>query len=236
MSRLVALYPAAWRRRYEAEFLDLLAARPPGPRDRFDIVLGALDARFRPQLAGDRPGRLRVGYLPFLGLGAWALGLVVWLNGPLIQDEFGSYREGAAALPLFLLAVALLVIPLAGVVRDMAAGVGKLVASVGLVGAVLWSILPWVAPFGIAFVAGLLTIAAGAHRARVWPGWALPALAAVVAVPAVFFAATAFLPWYVLRDLGQDLAVAILASYAGIWIVVGGALLAGHDRGTHPAA
>ncbi len=57
MNRLLRLYPAVWRDRYGAEFEALLADRPPGLRDRIDIVRGALDARLRPQLA-DREPRL----------------------------------------------------------------------------------------------------------------------------------------------------------------------------------
>lgn len=68
MSRLLALYPGAWRARYGDEFADLLAARPPSLRDRLDIVVGAIDARMNPQVpgaadreravAGDRAARL----------------------------------------------------------------------------------------------------------------------------------------------------------------------------------
>ena len=50
MSALVRLYPRAWRERYEAEFLELLEARPPTIGDRFDILRGALDARLHPQV------------------------------------------------------------------------------------------------------------------------------------------------------------------------------------------
>ena len=44
MSALVRLYPRTWRDRYESEFLHVLESRPPSPRDRLDIVRGALDA------------------------------------------------------------------------------------------------------------------------------------------------------------------------------------------------
>jgi hypothetical protein len=50
MSRLVALYPRAWRDRYEVEFLALMADRSQTPRDRFDVLRGAVDARLHPQL------------------------------------------------------------------------------------------------------------------------------------------------------------------------------------------
>lgn len=48
MRLLMRLYPAAWRRRYEEEFLALLEERPLSPFDVVDIALGALDARLRP--------------------------------------------------------------------------------------------------------------------------------------------------------------------------------------------
>ncbi len=41
---VVRMYPRAWRRRYGVELLDLLAARPPGPRELGDLLLGALSA------------------------------------------------------------------------------------------------------------------------------------------------------------------------------------------------
>lgn len=47
MRLLLRLYPAAWRARYEDEFLAVLEARPLSPFDAFDIGLGALDARLR---------------------------------------------------------------------------------------------------------------------------------------------------------------------------------------------
>jgi hypothetical protein len=50
MNRAIALYPRAWRERYEAEFLVLLAEHPPGPRETVDIVRGAIDARLHPHL------------------------------------------------------------------------------------------------------------------------------------------------------------------------------------------
>ena len=45
---LTRLFPCAWRTRYEAEFLALLAERPAGARDLFDILRSAADARLRP--------------------------------------------------------------------------------------------------------------------------------------------------------------------------------------------
>jgi hypothetical protein len=51
--RLVDLYPAAWRTRYEAEFLVLLPDRPARGLEVVDIVLGAIGTRLNPQLIGN---------------------------------------------------------------------------------------------------------------------------------------------------------------------------------------
>jgi hypothetical protein len=45
IDRLLNLYPAAWRVRYEEEYRALLEEHPLSPRDVLDIVFGALDAR-----------------------------------------------------------------------------------------------------------------------------------------------------------------------------------------------
>jgi len=44
---LVRLYPPAWRRRYEDEFLAVLESRGAGPSVSLDITLGAFDAWMR---------------------------------------------------------------------------------------------------------------------------------------------------------------------------------------------
>ncbi len=77
---LLRLYPAAWRARYGDEFLDLLEARPPSLRDRFDVVVGAVDARVNPQLEGTADSQVRVpGDRSIRGLiGVTGLLLTVW--------------------------------------------------------------------------------------------------------------------------------------------------------------
>lgn len=47
MRWLVRLYPPAWRRRYEDEFLAVLESRGVGPSVAVDIARGALDAWVR---------------------------------------------------------------------------------------------------------------------------------------------------------------------------------------------
>ena len=55
MSRLLRLYPAAWRDRYEAELVGTLQERPVGLTGSVDIVLGAIDAHLHPELIGAAP-------------------------------------------------------------------------------------------------------------------------------------------------------------------------------------
>ena len=47
MRWLVRLYPPAWRRRYEAEFLEVLEARGLSRAVAFDVARGAVDAWLR---------------------------------------------------------------------------------------------------------------------------------------------------------------------------------------------
>jgi cytochrome b6-f complex iron-sulfur subunit len=60
-SRLLRLFPRAWRERYGPELLALLDERPPNGRDMLDLCLAALDARVRPRawaLEGKTQGQL----------------------------------------------------------------------------------------------------------------------------------------------------------------------------------
>jgi hypothetical protein len=87
MSRMLTLYPRAWRERYEIEFRALMAARPPGPRDRLDIVRGGIDARLHPQVgpglpadgALSTPARL-VAILAVAGGALWIAGGFAFYN------------------------------------------------------------------------------------------------------------------------------------------------------------
>lgn len=58
MKWLLLLYPRPWRDRYEAEFLALLDdldTRPWSLRIVLDLLLGAVDARLRPQITARSP-------------------------------------------------------------------------------------------------------------------------------------------------------------------------------------
>jgi hypothetical protein len=50
-SALIRLYPRSWRERYGDEMSDLLHAQRPSLRTYADLVAGAIDARFNPQLS-----------------------------------------------------------------------------------------------------------------------------------------------------------------------------------------
>ncbi len=109
MSHLLRLYPRPWRERYGDEFLALISDRPPSLDDRVDIVRGAIDARLHPQLTGpERPVADRSGYLVLSGFGLFVAAILLAISGPVLHDEYGTYRDGAAALPLFIGAMALL--------------------------------------------------------------------------------------------------------------------------------
>lgn len=71
MKWLVRLYPPAWRRRYEAEFLAVLEARELGPSVALDVMRGAADAWVR----GPRGDLGLTG----IGLALVAYALASWL-------------------------------------------------------------------------------------------------------------------------------------------------------------
>ena len=101
MSGLIALYPNAWRERYELEFRALMAERPPSPRDRLDIVRGALDARFHPQLNStnlDRtPLRIRVAAaVAALGGAIWVVAGLAFLGSSIIPGL--GYKDSSLAV------------------------------------------------------------------------------------------------------------------------------------------
>jgi hypothetical protein len=104
MSRIIRLYPAAWRERYEAEFLSLLDERPPTLLDRLDIVRGAVDARIHPQV-GPGAREPESGAAKMRGAGAtavlggvfWALAGLGFYGAPYV-DDLGYKDSGAIVL------------------------------------------------------------------------------------------------------------------------------------------
>ena len=181
MSALLRLYPRDWRTRYEDEFLSLLAERPPDVRDRVDIVRGAIDARLRPQVRrgsvepGPEAPRASVssrvvGVLTLVGAGLWFATLVVAANGPVVVDEGGSYRDGAAAIPFGLLAFLLLGAGLVQVARSLPPGAdaGGLAAAAAATCGAIWALMPWVLPLLVLTSVSYVILAVAARRAGMW--------------------------------------------------------------------
>jgi hypothetical protein len=233
--RLLSLYPRSWRERYGEEFAELLAERPPSLGDRLDIVRGAVDARLHPQVRGSEhaPDRVpdRFWIAPLGGLLAFAGALLIAANGPVHYDEYGSYRDGGAALPFIILAFVLLSVGLYRVIESLPASAVRARAAgwIAIVAGLLWSPMPWMLPIALVFMLGTVGLAIGARRAGTWPTWALVLLVVPLALPAALFAASLFLPWYWLRGSGIEL-VLVFACIGAPWPLVAGVLLRGAPR------
>jgi hypothetical protein len=114
MSRLLGIYPRAWRERYRAELTALLADRPPTVVDRFDIVLGAVDAWIHPQVTArssdqpDDPPRSRDRLRAIAGVVSGSLFTIAGIGmnaSPIVPslgyksvDAFGLLLVGGMAL------------------------------------------------------------------------------------------------------------------------------------------
>lgn len=233
MSRLLDLYPEAWRARYGAEFLALLEDRPPSLRDRVDIVRGALDAHTSPQLPGGGRVSDRAGFGAIAGFVVFYIAFAVALSGPEHADAYGTYRDGGAAIPFFILAMALLSMALSRTITRLppaqvrARGVGVLGLACGL----LWSMAPWLIPLLVIFLVGSAATAVGAQRAGLWPAWMPALLVACVVVPLIVALIQLMLPWYALRQAGFPFWI-IIAPISGLWLVYGIGLLRGFSTPT----
>jgi len=236
VSGLIRLYPAAWRDRYEEEFLALVEARPPTLGDRFDIVRGAFDARLHPQVrtvdqvpvvpdqrAADLIVARRLGMAALAGAVVWLTAWVVAVNGPLVWDGYGSYRDGSAAYPFIMLSVALLVGGLIGqlIWLPSSARLARAGVIVAIPFIILWAFVPWVIVVFLAAVAGLVVLSIGATRSGAWP-----AVEAIVVVASLAPLTTlVVLGFGGLISMPQDL-VSILAAVFGVpvWLAIGGSL------------
>lgn len=114
MSRLVRLYPAAWRARYEAELQGILAEHPLTPRQRLDLVWGAIDAHLHPGLAGP-PSAVLAGAGPGMVVArhesptttafATAVAVTALVVGALLVLQAGVALWGGRSLQQALLAI-----------------------------------------------------------------------------------------------------------------------------------
>jgi len=231
VTRLVSLYPRSWRDRYEHEFLALLSERPPDSLDRLDIVRGALDARLHPQVQGFASGApplpgsrwpVRVGWLTLLGGFLWAVALFVAVNGPIVVDEWGTYRDGGAAMPVWFIALILLGVGMITVTLGLPvpARAARAAAYVSSVVGLLWALAPWLLYAGIVAIAGLLVVAVSAWRAGRWSGLELGILASGVVLAWTAPIALVLNLWRPPEPMLDGLAFAFL-SLASAWVVVG---------------
>jgi hypothetical protein len=222
---LLRLYPVVWRARYGEEFAELLAARPPGLRDRLDILRGAVDARIHPQLDPNATGESHLGHDRSIGAMLVAAGILLtmwagfgvlqmprWESGdPVASPELLSVSYTSGMLGAFVLLVALVVLAFrydwsigsAGAVAALITGVGIFLAALG--GGVL----------ALVMLAGGAVVLAWRMRGRLLGTVTAIALAlgsTVVAAAFIVFAAGG----------GQDTRIlsAVLA-FGPMWILVG---------------
>lgn len=238
MSRLVRLYPATWRARYEAEFVELLATRPPGLLERIDVVRGAVDAHVHPQIHHanevQSPSPLpedelrltrRLGFGALAGAALWIVAWVVSLLGPVRYDDQGAYRDGGAAAPFLLGAVVLLAGGLGGQLIRLPrnALLARTGAGVTIPFLLLWGTQPWLVWAGVPMIGGLIVLAVGAHRSRAWPTWSTVSVAlacvVVVALMAIGFSIA------IDRMAGGVLLLVAAAAFVPAWLSVGASLI-----------
>jgi hypothetical protein len=183
MTSLLSLYPRPWRERYEDEFIAILEARPPDAHDRIDIIRGAIDARLHPR--ADLKGSLeplipvpyngpwtirRIGQVTLVG--GFLYLLTVWLaiNGPLVEDDGHTYRDGSAGFPTLFVSVVLLLFGAWAVAATLPnpSFVARSATAIAATAGILWAAAPWMFPLGAVFCLGLVVLAIEAARTRRW--------------------------------------------------------------------
>ena len=105
MRALLRLYPGAWRSRYGDEMEALLEQRPPGRRERLDLLRGALDAWLHPATRSRVPATAAL-----IGAGLWTITAAAVNTQPTPADWPGYLSEvlGVALLAAVFLLIATL--------------------------------------------------------------------------------------------------------------------------------
>lgn len=237
---LLSLYPARWRRRYGEEFRAVLEARPLGPFDVADVLLGALDARLTPFRL---PGTASGGHLVLLRIGGFGaiVGAPAWFIGLAAASGIGADEGGRAWLGVMAFGSIGLLVALIGLsafqghrqprLAWVAFAVPAIATVASAVGATAMAILPeddalfdtW-SPWGIWMIGlvglfiGSLLFAVATYQANVLSRRAASALG-VTAGGALFMAV------FVAGGSGADrafvLIVATIAAFAGSWTWLG---------------
>jgi hypothetical protein len=242
MSRLISLYPSAWRTRYGEELEDLAATRPLGLRGSIDLVLGAIDAHRHPELVdpsvapptGTQPvsrqryedlrAARRLGTTSWVGAVAWIFAWVIAANGPVVGTGEDAYRDGGAAMPVYFAALLMLSAGLVGQMIRLPgrARVAQLGAFIAIFAAPLWGLGPWLLMFAFALCFGLLLLAIGAWWSNEWS--AATSMAVIAPTLSACVLGVVVLGIHVDRALGEALAVAFVSLLTPVWLVVGASL------------
>jgi hypothetical protein len=140
-ARLLRLYPAPWRARYEPEVLALLEEVRLDGRGRLDLVRGALDARLH--------GSLRIpAVAALLAGGLWTVAGTTLAGQPPPPDWPGYTID---VLPLTIVAVFAAIPALVGCWAhrsDSTGRLGALAIQVAVLGQLLWAVALLVAILG----------------------------------------------------------------------------------------
>jgi hypothetical protein len=224
MSRLVRLYPRAWRDRYEDEFMALLAERPLSAGDIVDTLRGAVDAHLHPQATNEpQPWTHRLPGLLALGGG------LTWTAAAVLLAVDATY----GAWGIYPIAMVLMFSSLPG---DYMMVHGRRIAlGLGVVGlsALLFNILQWPGALLAILVAyvvalgGMLTLAA--IRAGIGPRerWTLLAVTIAVqvaaTVPFAMGSVTITGIWAVIGTLANFVPFGVAWSLLGLRLAIRGA-------------
>lgn len=237
---LLSLYPARWRRRYGEEFRLVLEARPLGPFDVADVLLGALDARLTPfRLPGSASGGhlmlLRIG-----GIGA-VFGGVAWFIGIAVSSGLGG-DGGRPWVGLMLLGTVGLLVALIGLsafqghtepklawIAVLIPGAGAGISAIGILGMLvlpegdsvfgMWS--PWdMWILGMfANLAGSIFFAITTYQARVLSSRAAGALGLSSGAGLIIAIGSFGLPTF--NNLVFLAQVLTIGAFAGSWVWLG---------------
>lgn len=207
LALLIKLYPAAWRRRYGAEYLVLLEETPLSWRVVLDVLGGALDARLHPELV--QPGRAMMKQNRVFRVAS--VGAIV-STAVLAAGLLGSSHlpEEAAEMLILMSPIALLpmVVALHLLFAVQAPRASRATVIIGAVS---------MGAFLLALVAGVLA-SWFVRPYALAPAWLAGLFQAVIGLMGVWLILAAFLGW---RTRTLPVAAPALMLVAGLsWLVV----------------